>query len=490
MRKIRLFTLAGILSCSLGFAEPVIHKIAIRENQEFLEPGRKERMDLYYPADPQPGEKFPGIVIIHGGGWISGIRNAEREINIGSNLARMGYVCISIDYRLATAANVKKYGKIYPVNLQDCKKAVQWLRKHAAELQLDPSKIGTIGGSAGGHLAALTAVAGPEVGFEPETPYPGIDTSVQACVNLYGVMDFPGYRNDAASVGKSLELRKRVMGCPSTENRKEWLRMSPIEQVDPKDPPMLQLHAKGDTTVNYRQAVIMKEELDRKKVYNELILLDGFGHVFNLQRWRGKPLPELVRQRVLAFYDRFLKGLTQAESAERFAALKAFEKKHPEAAWYGISTVTAGKIEKTGAEEMTITQPNGKKTLGAAFDAKFEMAEPADAAALKDGLPAVIQGDFSGKAPVKCSRIILSSRCPGQLPGRSGILRKTGDSWSLALKNGKKVTMHKLAISDKTKLFTCVPTKLEGLESGFQVILLRARDYGDCRKIYYGLFCK
>ncbi|MBQ6597988.1 MAG: alpha/beta hydrolase, partial [Lentisphaeria bacterium] len=260
MLKKRIITLAVSLIGSLVLAEPVIHKVAVRENLEFLEPGRTERMDLYYPADPQPGEKFPGIVIIHGGGWIRGIRNAEREINIGTNLARMGYVCISIDYRLATAANVKKYGKIYPVNLQDCKKAVQWLRKHAEELKLDPSKIGTIGGSAGGHLAALTAVAGPEVGFEPDPPYPGIDTSVQACVNLYGVMDFAGYRKGTAAVGKS---REYVMGCPSTENRKEWLRMSPIEQVDPKDPPMLQLHAKGDTTVNYRQAVIMKEELDR-----------------------------------------------------------------------------------------------------------------------------------------------------------------------------------------------------------------------------------
>lgn len=487
MLKTRLFTLAGILTCSLGFAEPVIHRIAIRENQEFLEPGRTERMDLYYPADPQPGEKFPGIVIIHGGGWIGGIRNAEREINIGSNLARMGYVCISIDYRLATAANVKKYGKIYPVNLQDCKKAVQWLRKHAAELRLDPSKIGTIGGSAGGHLAALTAVAGPEVGFEPETPYPGIDTSVQACVNLYGVMDFAGYRNGTAAVGKS---REYVMGCPSTENRKEWLRMSPIEQIDPKDPPMLQLHAKGDTTVNYRQAVIMKEELDRNKVYNELILLDGFGHVFNLQRWRGKPLPELVRQRVLAFYDRFLKGLTPAESAERFAALKAFEKKHPEAAWYGISTVITGKIEKADAKEITILQPNGKKAFETSFDVKLEKAEPTDAAALKDSLPAVVRGDFSGKGPVKCSQIFLSSRCPGWLPGRSGILRKTADGWSLALKNGKKVTMRKLLISDKTKLFICVPAELKDLENGFQVIILRARDYGDCRKILYGLFSR
>ena len=412
MLKKRIITLAVTLICSLGLAEPVIHKVAVRENLEFLEPGRTERMDLYYPADPQPGEKFPGIVIIHGGGWTGGIRNAEREVNIGSNLARMGYVSISIDYRLATPANLKKYGKTFPVNIQDCKKAVQWLRKHAEELKLDPSKIGTIGGSAGGHLAALTAVAGPEAGLEPTAPYPGIDTSVQACVNLYGVMDFAGFKNGRTAVRKNREL---VMGCPpSQENRTVWQSASPINQVDPKDPPIFQVHAKADTTVNYSQAVIMKEELDRNKVYNELVLLDGFGYVFNLQRWRGKPLPELVRQRVLAFYDRFLKGLTPAESAARFAALKAFEKKHPEAAWYGITTVAAGKIEKADAKEITVTLPDGgKKVFGQAFDMKLEKAESADPSLLKDQLPVVVQGVFSGKAPVECSRIFLSSRRPG-----------------------------------------------------------------------------
>ena len=488
MLKKRLFVLAATLISSLGLAEPVIHKVAVRENLEFLEPGRTERMDLYYPADPQPGEKFPGIVIIHGGGWTGGIRNAEREVNIGSNLARMGYVSISIDYRLANPANLKKYGKTFPVNIQDCKKAVQWLRKHAEELKLDPSKIGTIGGSAGGHLAALTAVAGPEAGLEPAAPYPGIDTSVQACVNLYGVMDFAGFKNGRTAVRKS---RERVMGCsPSPENRKIWQSASPISLVDPKDPPILQVHAKADPTVNYSQAVIMKEELDRKKVYNELILLDGFGHMFSLQRWRGKPLPELVRQRVLAFYDRFLKGLTPAESAERFAALKAFEKNHPEAANYGISAASSGKIEKADAEEMTVTLPDGgKKVFGPAFDMKLEKAEPADLSLLKDRLPVVVQGVFSGKAPVKCSRIFLASRNQRRIPGRAGILRKQEDGWALALTAGEKALPRKLLISEQTKLFTCAPAKMNDL-AGFQVITLQARDYGDFRKIYYGLFCK
>ena len=176
-------------------AEPVIYRVGIKENLEFLEAGRSERMDLYYPADPRPGDKFPGIVIIHGGSWCRGIRNAEREINIGTNLARMGYVCISIDYRLATPGNVKKYGRTFPVNLQDCKKAVQWLRKNAEKLHVDAGKIGCIGGSAGGHLAALLSVAGPDAGLEPEsaTPTPLVwkvfTIAITAPKSICGLMD-------------------------------------------------------------------------------------------------------------------------------------------------------------------------------------------------------------------------------------------------------------------------------------------------------------
>ena len=88
--------------CAVVFGkEWPIYKIGIHENVPYLEKGRNELLDVYYPADAKPDEKFPGIVIIHGGGWTGGQRDAAREINIASNLVRMGYVCISIDYVLS-----------------------------------------------------------------------------------------------------------------------------------------------------------------------------------------------------------------------------------------------------------------------------------------------------------------------------------------------------------------------------------------------------
>ena len=183
----------------------MIYKIGIHENVPSLEKGRNELLDVYYPADAKPDEKFPGVVIIHGGGWTGGQRDAAREINIASNLVRMGYVCVSIDYVLS-----QKGKGTWPRNFQDCKTAVQWMRVNAEKLHLIPDKIGCIGGSAGGHLSTLLAVGGKDMGLEPTSPYGGVDTSIQAGVNLYGIMDL------TKNAWQFFEFEMRAVGADPT----------------------------------------------------------------------------------------------------------------------------------------------------------------------------------------------------------------------------------------------------------------------------------
>src|SRR3954447_7171542 len=163
--------------------------VRIEKDVPYLPPGRAEKLDLYLPSEaPKPGEERPGIVIIHGGGWTGGDKGAKREINIGTTLASHGYVCASINYALA-----RKGYPTWPTNLQDCKRAVRWLRKKADAYQIDPDHIGAIGGSAGGHLTAMLAVTGPEDGLEPPED-PAYSSRVQAAVPMY-----PG---GAASIDK------------------------------------------------------------------------------------------------------------------------------------------------------------------------------------------------------------------------------------------------------------------------------------------------
>ena len=455
-----------------------IYKIGIHENVPYLEKGRNELLDVYYPADAKPEDCFPGVVIIHGGGWAGGQRDAAREINIASNLVRMGYVCVSIDYVLS------KNGKgTWPRNFQDCKTAVQWMRVNAEKLHLIPDKIGCIGGSAGGHLVMMLAVTLPESGLEPKAPYPGVDTRVQAAVNLYGLMEFNKNCSGA---------RIAVMGSTPKQDPENWSKMSPNEHVTADTPPVLQVHGKADPTVNYLQSVRMKEILDRAGVYNELLLLEGFGHAFGLQRWREKPLPPTVRQRVLAFLDRHLKGLSEAGAAERFAALEAFEKAHPEAARYGEFSLAGAAVKRAGDGELTVSPKGGGEfSTGFAYDLVLEKAHRSTADILRDELPVEVQGELRKPGVIDCTRIVcrtywkssdaFSLRWRGKVPGRRGILRRKNGVWRLQLDEAGKKTV-KLKIGDGTELLECVPAQLSDLKPGVRVIRMKYRDYGDLRK--------
>src|SRR5690242_17823681 len=73
--------------------------VRIEKDVAYLPKDRTEKGDLYRPAEDDI--RHPAVVIIHGGGWTGGKKDAAREINIGTTLAEQGYVCFSIDYLLA-----------------------------------------------------------------------------------------------------------------------------------------------------------------------------------------------------------------------------------------------------------------------------------------------------------------------------------------------------------------------------------------------------
>ena len=237
---------------------------------EFLGPERKERLDLYYPKSPAPGEKFPGVVVIHGGGWCGGDKGARREINIGSNLARAGYVCVSINYEL-----FKPNKPSWPQNIYDCKRAVQYLRVNAERLHVDPERIGSIGGSAGGHLAAMIGVCGPDAELEPPAPYPGVSSKVHAAVYMYGLANLL----DWVCRGKQVFAdQKAMLGASHKENRKLWESASPIFQADANDCPILLLHGTKDTTNYYTQSERFAKRLAEIGLEHECYIIEGAGH--------------------------------------------------------------------------------------------------------------------------------------------------------------------------------------------------------------------
>lgn len=277
--------------------------VVIEQDLQYLDPGRAERLDLYRPSSPPAdGKLLGGIVMIHGGGWVGGDKAASREFNLGTTLAKAGYVCVSVNYMMDA-------GKRWPTNLHDCKNGVRFLRKQAEKYHVDPDRIGVIGGSAGGHLALMVAYTTDVPGLEPASPHPGLSSRVGAVVNLYGITNVLTRRKtdeQGTPIGEPRDTTA-LFKASRTEDPELWRLASPVSHVSKSSPPTLILHGTADTTVDRDQATELASKLKEAGVDHELILIDGIGHTFDLQTWRRKPLPQDLRPVVTGFFHKHLK---------------------------------------------------------------------------------------------------------------------------------------------------------------------------------------
>jgi acetyl esterase/lipase len=177
--------------------------------------------DLYLPEGVGP---FPALVAVHGGGWQQGVRGQFQYF--GPYLAARGYGLLAISYRLA-----KKGTKAFPEAVHDVVSAVRFLRAKAAELWIDPQRIGLFGASAGAHLAALAALganAGAFLDGYPDDPQAKVDAKVKVLVGVYGVYDlvemWERYRVESPR-DNNIE---NFLGAAPMENRRLYFDATPI----------------------------------------------------------------------------------------------------------------------------------------------------------------------------------------------------------------------------------------------------------------------
>ncbi|MFT5466412.1 MAG: acetyl esterase/lipase [Verrucomicrobiales bacterium] len=278
----------ALASTAIG-AEP---EIEIVKNVAFLGADRAQKLDLYLP--PDSGKPRPAILIVHGGGWHGGDKAAGREINIGTNLAKAGFVCASVNYVLAEKKEsfVDNLRQVWPRNLQECMTAVKFLRANAEKFRINPDKIGAIGGSAGGHLVAMLAYASDDDGLDPKDElYGDHSCRIQAVVPMYGVYDL-----------LQLAERRKMLAELSEEDKALCRAASAVSYLDASDPPALLLHGTRDPLVPLAQSERLNEALTAAKLTNELHVVNGGKHSFHLE-----PAQEDLRPLVIEFFNRHLK---------------------------------------------------------------------------------------------------------------------------------------------------------------------------------------
>jgi acetyl esterase len=141
--------------------------------------GKPRQMEIYFPPNHDPAQtKVPGMILFHGGGWGGGSLGQFRIAC--AYFASRGLVCATAEYQMLSAADAKTLppGETRKrVCVTDAKSAIRWLKQHTPELGIDPQRIITGGGSAGGHISAL-ATLNPGLN-DPADPK-DINTSVVA----------------------------------------------------------------------------------------------------------------------------------------------------------------------------------------------------------------------------------------------------------------------------------------------------------------------
>lgn len=237
---------------------------------------RKLRLDLYRSAGAAgfTGPR-PILLYVHGGGWVIGNKAQQGRVTV-HELAAAGWLCASMNYRLSPGAT-------FPDHLIDVKRAIAWLRAHAAEHGGDPRFIVVAGGSAGGHLATLAALTANEPGFQPG--FADADTRVQGCVSYYGIYDFADRdRHFGHRAFRELLLARIVMKHHHGDHA-AYDRASPIHHVGARGldaPPLLIIHGDRDSLVpvaSARAFVRVARDAGCRVAYLEL---PGAHHAFEL----------------------------------------------------------------------------------------------------------------------------------------------------------------------------------------------------------------
>jgi acetyl esterase/lipase len=220
-----------------------------------------------------PAEPAPVLVFVPGGAWVHGSRIMQGYA-LMSHLAAKGWVCLSIDYRVAPHHR-------WPRHIQDVKAAIAWARANVDRFGGDRDFVAVAGCSAGGHLAALAGLTADDTEFQEHLPE-GSDTSVDAVVGIYGRYDWED--RSTAERARFVDFLERVVVNKQQDRHGEVFRKaSPIARVRPDAPPFLVVHGSGDTVIPVEQARGFVERL--RAVSGSpvsYVELPGAGHGFDM----------------------------------------------------------------------------------------------------------------------------------------------------------------------------------------------------------------
>lgn len=239
LHVVALFTLLGFSAFAQEPKPAIPDSISLEANIPYSQ-HPETVLDIMQPKERSSGKR-PGVIAIHGGGWVGGSKD-QYGPRVCGRYVEKGFVCASVEYRLAKAATA-------PAAVTDVLNAALWFETNAKKYNVDRKRIVVTGGSAGGHLSLM-------VGMTPKSAKLGPQAKVAAVVDFYGITDvgdqFDGpHKQDYA-----------VTWVPEQSGRLELAsRVSPMTYVRKGLPPILAIHGDADSTVPYEHSVKLVKAL-------------------------------------------------------------------------------------------------------------------------------------------------------------------------------------------------------------------------------------
>ncbi len=225
------------------------------------------------------------MIRVTGGGWVEenrAVATVSPHHGVGIRfLAAAGFLAAAISVRLSWQAP-------FPAQIQDVKAAIRWRRSRAGDFPIDPERIGIMGDSAGGHLAALAALTGDHPDLEGDSGSPGHSSQVQAVVTISGPSDLltlGDIKSDSPAPPTPVRFARdlhgvdacltQLFGGPLRERQDLMRKASPISHVRRDAPPFLIVHGTRDETVPFDQGERLHRALEQGGARTRFVPVDG-----------------------------------------------------------------------------------------------------------------------------------------------------------------------------------------------------------------------
>jgi acetyl esterase/lipase len=273
-----LLVAAGVLLALAGGCARSTDRPLYKRTQDVIY-GRKDGMaltlDVFTPAQNANGA---AVVWVVSGGWFSSHESISLEISrsLITTLVQRGYTVFAVVHSSQPRFTI-------PEMLPDIRRAVRYVRYHAADYRIDPAHIGITGASSGGHLALLQGVTGDAGDAEAADPVERVSSRVQAVACFFPPTDFlnygqPGEEALGRGLLKNFSAPFAFHATDPEKRRQIGRQISPIYHVTPDDPPTLIIHGDRDALVPLQQSETLVARLRQAGVAARLVIKPGAGH--------------------------------------------------------------------------------------------------------------------------------------------------------------------------------------------------------------------